>query len=77
MIEQKSDIKIGAFHEIYQALSGRMETDLDMKAAKNLITLFFTGKTAAFVDLPVVQADDGSLSLLLAPEAKEALKGKF
>jgi LCP family protein required for cell wall assembly len=78
MIEQKSDIKIGSFHEIYQALSGRMETDLDIKGAKNLISLFLTGKTIAFVDLPVVQASDDPLALLfLAPEAEDALKEKF
>jgi LCP family protein required for cell wall assembly len=78
MIEQKSDIKIGSFHDIYQALSGRMETDLDMKAAKNLITLFFTGETAAFVDLPVQQTSDfPPMWLLLTPEAKETLKEKF
>ncbi|HWQ79054.1 MAG TPA: M56 family metallopeptidase [Anaerovoracaceae bacterium] len=78
MIEQKSGINIGSFHEIYQALSGRVETDLDMKGAKNLITLFLTGETAAFVDLPVVQASDDSRSLLLlTQEAKETLKEKF
>lgn len=78
MIKQKSDINIGSFHGIYQALSGRMETDLDMKAAKNLITLFLTGETIAFVDLPVVQASDNPVSLLfLTPEAKETLKEKF
>lgn len=78
MLEQKSDIKIGSFHEIYQALSGRIETDLDMKTAKNLISLFFKGETAAIVELPVQQTSDDPRSLLLfTQEAKETLKKSF
>lgn len=78
MIEQKSDMKTDSFQEIYQALSGKVDTDLDAKTARNLITLFFTGESTAFVDLPFEKASSGSMApLLLSRQAKEALKEKF
>lgn len=78
MIEQKSDIKIGSAKEVYQLLSNGIETDLGIDKAKKLITLFRTAETVAFVDLPVL-LDPGNpvAPLLLAPEAKEAVKEKF
>ncbi len=77
LIEQKSDIKVPAAYKLYQGLSGRMETNIDVNEARSLITLFRGAKTVSFVDLPVVISNDFMYLFLLTPEAEETLKDNF
>ena len=80
MIGQNSDMKAGSALRIYQALSGKIETDIGVKEAEALIPLLRAGavKTTAVFDLPVVPDSDSHMFLLLlAPEADEVLKEGF
>ncbi len=79
-LEQKSDMKISAA-EVYRLLSKEMETDLDMKTARTLISLLQKngekGEGINFIELPVVLNSDNFWTLAFAPETAEIINNYF
>jgi anionic cell wall polymer biosynthesis LytR-Cps2A-Psr (LCP) family protein len=79
-LEQKSDMKISAA-EVYRLLSKEMETDLDMKTARTLISLLQKSgekeEGINFIELPVVVSADNLWTLAFAPEAADIIKNYF
>lgn len=79
-LEQKSKLDISA-GEIYQMLSRRIETDLDLKAATGWISmaqkLGNSDGGVNFIELPITLNPDPPYELNLAPEAGENIKNNF